>query len=211
MAIHYRTKGIILKKRNQGETDELFTIFTEKFGKLELRAISVRKITSKLRGGLELFYLSDIEFIQGKFQKTLTDAVALENFGYLRQDVKRLQLAYRIAELFDKIVQGQEADGKIWNLLHEVFEMLNKDDVPIKTQKLLPYYFLWNLLSYSGYRPLLQNSALQKKNSEITRLIELLLSENINILPRLDIQDTERKRLRITSYSYLIKVFEIAK
>ena len=65
MFTHYRTKGIILQKTDRGETDRLFTFYTKDFGKLDLLARAERKITSKLRGGLELFYLSEVEFIQG--------------------------------------------------------------------------------------------------------------------------------------------------
>ncbi len=56
MFTHYRTQGIILKKEDRGEADRLFTIYTKDFGKLELLAKGERKIKSKLRGGLELFY-----------------------------------------------------------------------------------------------------------------------------------------------------------
>ena len=63
MVVYYRTQGIILRKQDADEADRVFTIFTKDFGKLKLRAVSERKITSKLRGGLELFYLSEMEFI----------------------------------------------------------------------------------------------------------------------------------------------------
>ena len=34
MAIHYRTKGIFIKKAARGEADEIFTVYTKDFGKL---------------------------------------------------------------------------------------------------------------------------------------------------------------------------------
>jgi len=80
MFTHYRTEGFILKKIDRGEADRIFTVYTRDFGKLDLLAKAERKIKSKLRGGLELFYLSDIEFIQGKTHKTLTDTILVENF-----------------------------------------------------------------------------------------------------------------------------------
>lgn len=207
MAIRYRTKGVIFKKQDQGEADRMFTIYTEQFGKLEFRAISERKINSKLRGGLELFYLSDVEFIQGKFQKTLVDALVLERYGNIREDLIRLQIAYRISEIVDRIVQGQEADQDIWELLNEVFGTLNKNELPIATCKLLPYYFLWNLLSHSGYRPLLDHPELKKGDQKTTQLIELFLSQNAHALLDLQVRDEERKVLKTTSYNYLTKIF----
>ncbi|MCH7604511.1 DNA repair protein RecO [Patescibacteria group bacterium] len=207
MAIHYRTNTLILKKRDQGEADRVFTMYTEKFGKIDLRAVSERKINSKLRGGLELFYVSDVEFIQGKFFKILTDAVIVERHGNIREDLIRLRIAYRVSELMDRIVHGQEADKNIWKLLREVFETLNQNGLSVTTYKLLPYYFLWNLLSHSGYRPLLDHPVLEKEDQKTIYLIKLFLSQNVHALSELQISEEGRKMLRTTSYNYLTKIF----
>src|SRR4030042_2625434 len=131
MFTHYRTRGFIIKKDDRGEADRLFTFFTEDCGKLELLARAERKIGSKLRAGLELFYLSEIEFIQGKIQKTLTDSILINKFPNLRADSKKSKVAYAIGEILDKLVKGQEREGKIWELLGEVFGELNKNSSKI--------------------------------------------------------------------------------
>jgi len=158
MFLHYRTPGFILKKVERGEADCLFTVYTKDFGKLELLARAVRKIKSKLRAGLELFYLSEIEFIQGKAQKTLTDAILINNFKNLRKDLTKLTMACQISEVFDRLIRGQESDKKLWQLLNEVFEKLDNwtPGTPHSTKnslKIIYCYFLWNLFSLLGYRP----------------------------------------------------------
>ena len=109
----------MLEKEDRGEADRVFTVFTKDFGKLRLRAVSERKITSKLRGGLELFYLAEIEFVQGKTQKTVTDAWAIDQHILLRRDVNRLRVMHRLAEIVDDLVKGQEEDQRLWSLLSE--------------------------------------------------------------------------------------------
>jgi len=163
MFAHYRTQGFILKKTDRGEADRIFTIYTKDFGKLEILAKAERKIKSKLKGGLELFYLSEIEFIQGKTHKTLTDAILIENFPILRKNLERLPIAYRISEVLDNLIKGQEADEKTWNLLNETFQKLNNQQSTSNNQQLLYYYFLWNLLSILGYQPELYNCSLCQK------------------------------------------------
>lgn len=164
MFIHYRTEGIILKKEDRGEADQLFTIYTKDFGKLEILGKGIRKISSKLRSGAEIFYLSEIEFIQGKTYKTLTDAILIDSFQNLRKNLGRLSIAYKISETLDDLVKGQEADKKIWQLLIETFNKLNSYKLKPKSYKLIYYYFLWNLLSILGYKPeLYQCSLCQKK------------------------------------------------
>lgn len=153
MAVHYRTQGFILKKEDLREADRLFTVFTKDFGKLELLARSVRKIKSKLRGGLGQFWLSEVEFIQGKTYKTLTDTNLIDNFKNLKGDLKRLTVAYKIAEVLDNLVKGEEPDERIWGLLRGVLQRLNIPTLKASRLPLIYYYFFWNLLSILGYEP----------------------------------------------------------
>lgn len=152
MFTHYRTKGFILKKEDRGENDRLLTIFTEDFGKLELLAKAERKIKSKLRAGLELFYLSEVEFIQGKSHKTLTDAIKISSFPGIKKDLGKLEIASRAVEILDKLVRGQEPDARIWNLLGEIFEVLDGLESKKEKLQLFYYYFIWNFFSILGYQ-----------------------------------------------------------
>jgi len=168
MFTHYKTQGFILKKINLGETDQLFTIYTKEFGKLEVLGKAIRKISSKLRSGAEIFYLSEIEFIQGKGYKTLTDAILTDKFKILRKDLRRLNVAYKISEVLDDLIKGQEPDEKIWKLLQEVFEKLNSTEIKDWKLEILYYYFLWNTLSALGYQLELHNCVIcqEKINPE---------------------------------------------
>jgi DNA repair protein RecO (recombination protein O) len=163
MAVHYRTQGIIFKKVDRGEADQLFTVYAKDFGKLEILGKAIRKIKSKLRGGAELFYLSELEFIQGKTYKTLTDAILIESFLNLRKDLEKLAIAYKISEALEDLVKGQEPDPKIWDLLKKTFQRLNAFNLKPKTSNLIYYYFLWNILSVLGYQPELYNCSLCQK------------------------------------------------
>lgn len=163
MAIHYRTKGFILKKNDLWETDRIFTVFTKDFGKLGILGRAIRKIKSKLRSGMRLFSLANVEFIQGKTYKTLTDASLIEEFSNLRKDLKRLKITYDIAEILDNLVRGEQRDEKIWMLLRETFQILNKPSISVKECWLAFYYFLWNFLAILGYRPELELCSICQK------------------------------------------------
>jgi DNA repair protein RecO (recombination protein O) len=151
MSVHYQTEGIVLKKIERGEADQLFTIYTKDFGKLKILGKGIRKITSKLRGGIDLFYLSQIEFVQGKNLKTLTGAVCLNKFENLRKDFGKLTLAFKIGNIFDKLVQREEGDKKIWFFLKDFFNKMNNLNLRKPFLDLSYYYFLWNLFSFLGY------------------------------------------------------------
>src|SRR3989344_8727154 len=107
MTTYYKTKGFVLKKNDRSEADRIFTIFTDDFGKIEIRARAIRKITSKLRAGIDVFYFSEVEFIQRKNHKTLTDAVAIEK-NDCSQNFEKMIIYNKIAEVLDKFIKGQE-------------------------------------------------------------------------------------------------------
>ncbi len=232
MAVHYRTQGFIIKQTDRGEANQLFTIYTENFGKLEIFGKAVRKIKSKLRGGAQLFYLSETEFIQGKAHKTLTDTIVINNFKNLRKDLSKLAVAYQIIGVLDSLVKGQEPDEEIWNLLNETFEKLNKQNLEI-----IYYYFLWNLFSILGYQPeLYRCSVCQKKivpgilyfglkqggvvcgecfknpekdkeiNEDIIKIIRLFLTRDWPILEKLKVSVESQKLLKNVSETYLNEI-----
>lgn len=206
MFIHYRTQGFFIKKTNRREADQSFTVFTKDFGKLEILGKAIRKIKSKLRGGAELFYLSEIEFIQGKTHKTLTDAILIDNFSNIRKDLRKLKITYQIAEVLDNLVGGEEKDDKIWQLLKEVFEKLNS----LKRIEIIYYYFFWNLISILGYQPEFHNCSLlgKKINCDIVKILKVILKKDWQILSRLKFEPFHQKLLKNISEWYKIKVYE---
>src|SRR3990167_3370909 len=152
MAIHYRTQGIILKKREGGEADRIFTCFTRDFGKVSLAAPGERKITSKLRGGLEVLCLSEIEFVEGR-RSTVIEASLVNGYQLLKTDLARMRAALRLAETLHAFLKGQAQDERVWKLLKETLDILNDPAVLPQTWSPLYYHFFWNLVSLLGFKP----------------------------------------------------------
>lgn len=193
-----------MKKSARGEADELLTVYTKDFGKLEILGKAIRKITSKLRGGAGIFYLSDIEFIQGKTYKTLTDAILIDDFKNIRQDLVKLRAIHKIAELLNGLAAKEEKDDKIWDLLNEVFTKLNNYTLVASGYWLIYYYFFWHLVSILGYRPDISGCSIagQKINCDIIKIIKIILKKDWQILPRLKIEPTHLKLLENISGWY---------
>ncbi len=162
MSVRYQTEGFLIKKRDQGEADQLLTIYTREFGKVIVLGKGIRKIHSKLKYGADLFNLSDIEFIQGRKIKTLTDIRTLGSFRQTKMSLERVGTLSRMCFSLDLLTPEEEKDERIWDLLKEAFEGLNKGGFPF----LIFQYFLWNLFKFSGYEPsLYQCACCQKKLS----------------------------------------------
>ncbi len=153
MAVLYKTQGLVIRKTDSGEADRIFTVLSKDYGKIKIKGRAIRKITSKLRGGIDTFNLSGIEFIQGKNQKILTDAVVLEKFAGTKRDLAKIKISQMIGQSLDSLLVAEEKDEKVWNLTNKVYEKLNQYELSSSHYLLLYYYFLWNLFSILGYKP----------------------------------------------------------
>ena len=60
MSRAYKTEAIIIKRRNFGEADRILTILTKNYGKIQVRAPGVRKITSRRSSHIELLNFSSL-------------------------------------------------------------------------------------------------------------------------------------------------------
>ncbi len=153
MFVHYRSQGVVLEKVDRKEADQLFTIYTKDFGKLKVLGRGIRKISSKLRAGIEVPYLSEIGFIQGKTYKTLTDAVLIEKFQNISKDLEKINITNNILEILNIFIRGEEPQEDIWKLLVKTLKQLDIKGTNIQKQRLIYHYFFWNFLSLLGYKP----------------------------------------------------------
>ncbi len=204
MAVHYRTQGFFIKKADRGEDNQLFTVYTKDFGKLNILGKAIRKIKSKLRGGAELFYLSELEFIQGKSHKTLTDTILINKFPDIRQEPEKFKIVSDISEVLDNLVTKEEKDKQIWNLLEETLEKLNSS----KKTEIIYYYFFWNLAACLGYEPEFQDRLLDGKkiDCDVVKILKVILKKDWSILSRLKLEVSHLKLLKEVSSWYNEKI-----
>jgi DNA repair protein RecO (recombination protein O) len=153
MATQLATSGFVFKKEDIGEADRFFSVFTEDFGRINVFARAVKKSSSKLKSQIDIFSFVDIEFVQGKAKKTLTDAIALQKFSRIISSPKRFETASRIAISIDEIIKGQERDPQLLLFIKEIFDILNSENLKASQCDYLYYYFLWNYFCILGFRP----------------------------------------------------------
>lgn len=150
------TKGIVLSRTNFGEADRILTVLTPDFGKLSLMAKGVRRIKSKLAGGIELFSISQITFIKGRGEVSTLISSRLENhFGNIIKDLSRVQLGYDFLRLINKNTEDNTEAG-YFELLAAALVSLDDADLPLAITKL---YFEASLLALAGHSPNLTDDA----------------------------------------------------
>jgi DNA repair protein RecO (recombination protein O) len=155
-----QTKAIILARTEYGEADRIITLLTPEQGKLRLMARGVRKIKSKLAGGIELFSVSDVTYIRGRGEiGTLVSARLETHYGNIISTIERVQLGYDLIKLLNKATED-EPEPDYFELLKESFQALN--DATIDTA-LIRFWFQSQLLKLAGHSPNLHTDTTGRK------------------------------------------------
>jgi DNA repair protein RecO len=148
--------AIILNRIDYGEADRILTLLTPDHGKLSLLAKGVRRVKSKLAGGIELFSVSEITFIQGRGAVgTLISARLVKHYGTIVTDFERTMVGYELIKQLHRATE-EEPEQAYYLVLLEAFEALNDRSVALPT---ISFWFNAQLLRLSGHTPNLRTDS----------------------------------------------------
>ena len=140
-----RTKAIVLRRTNYGESDRILNLITPE-GKLAVLARGVRKEKSRLAGGIELFSVADVVVHQGRSSLgTLTGAKMLHFYGNIINDLSKLEFASTCLKKIERASEHTE-NPDFFSLLHQVFAGLHGG----LADELISIWFTLNLAHASG-------------------------------------------------------------
>jgi DNA repair protein RecO (recombination protein O) len=146
----------ILSRTDFGEADRILTVLTPEHGKLRVLARGVRKVKSKLAGGIELFSVSEISFIKGRGEiDTLVSTRLVKHYGHIVEDLDRTMLAYEFIKLLNRITED-EAEQDYFVVLQHAFAALDDHAIPLL---LINVWFTAQLLKLGGFTPNLVTGA----------------------------------------------------
>ncbi|PIP75008.1 MAG: DNA repair protein RecO [Candidatus Levybacteria bacterium CG_4_9_14_3_um_filter_35_16] len=120
----YKTEGIVIKRRNLGEADKILTIFTKRYGKIQVKAPGIRKINSRRSPHVELLNYSAISLYYGKNLPILIEAKTIEPFSDIKSDLKKISSAYHICELVDNLCPDNQENWDVFMLLKETLSLI---------------------------------------------------------------------------------------
>lgn len=145
----YKTEGIVIKRISLAEADRIITVYSQKFGKIKIKAKGVRRITSRRSSHIELLNHSVFSLYRGNSLPILTEVEALETFQDLKKDLKKIGLAYHICELVDSLCAENQENSRIFDLLKATLiqvSLMENEEIIVKKFELE----LLNLLGFYG-------------------------------------------------------------
>ncbi|OGM08285.1 DNA repair protein RecO [Candidatus Woesebacteria bacterium RBG_16_36_11] len=162
----YKTKGIILARKDYSESDRILSVYTKDFGRVSLLAKGVRMPKSRKRGHIEVFSLVDFQAVRGKGIDIMTEVEIIDNFAKIRKDLKKVALAYYFMEVIGKITSENEHNTKIFESVLHNLEAL-KYNSSLKEQRL---NFIHRILVDLGFWP--KGKVLEDADAKLSEILE---------------------------------------
>jgi len=151
----YRTEGIVLRRRSQGEADRVLTLCTPS-GKIQVIAKGARKVRSRKAGHIELFTRSS--FVISRVQNSwdiISQAETVAPHTSLRADLLRGTYARYVVELLDRFFTEGEGGQALFDLLDHTLTWLCEDADTLHPNDLdlAVRFYEQHLLGLAGFRP----------------------------------------------------------
>ena len=146
---NFSSQAIVLARKNFSETDRILTLFSKGFGKQTFLAKAVRTVKSRKRGHLEVFNLISFSASRGKDLDLMTEAEIVNNFSWVRKNLKKAAVAYFLVDVVRRVTRDDEAHPEVFDLLTEYLQKLEKTT----NLKSLRNDFTYHLLVLLGFWP----------------------------------------------------------
>ncbi len=126
----YKARGIVLRARNLGEADKIFTFFTQEHGKLDAVAKGVRRAKSVLAGRLEFTSEVALGLHRGRNLDVLTSADAIAPSWSGIVDPAAFATAHLVVELIDAFCETDLPMPDVYALLRGALRALAASNDP---------------------------------------------------------------------------------
>lgn len=144
------TKGLVIKEQTIGESDRLVTLLTADFGLVKAFVRRAKQLKSRLNSATTLFAYCDFSLYRSKDAFVVDDAVPIEVFFNLRQDIDRLTLAQYFAQLAYELSAEEQPQEELLRLTLNSLHLLCKGEKSITQIKAV---FEFRALCLGGYMP----------------------------------------------------------
>lgn len=162
-----KVRAIVLNKTDYGENDRILTLFSPDHGRLSASAKGVKKPTSRLRAGSEVFAFGEYVLVFSRGRYTVTGYESIDPFHELREDFDRLSAGALMLRVIDRSREDGEPDPEAFLLLLRGLDRLrNKEQTVAVTLS----SFLLRFCALSGYQPVLDTCVRCGKTGDLAFL-----------------------------------------
>jgi DNA repair protein RecO (recombination protein O) len=158
MPVEHRTRGLVLRTFDQGESDRVIHLYTESQGRVGAIAKGARRSKRRFPGTLEILSLVDVRLVDPPRAQLmrLESAKLIGAFEGITGRLARYAIACQFLELLDRLTAEREAHPELFHFAVGVLEVLREAE----PDRLLALLVLAKTLARLGYRPQLVRCAI---------------------------------------------------
>jgi DNA repair protein RecO (recombination protein O) len=152
-----RTRALVLRTFDQGESDRLVYLYTEACGRVSAIAKGARRSRRRFPGALEILTLVDVRLVDPPRAQLmrLEGARLVRPFERIVQELGRYAIACQLLEILGRLTGEREASPELFRFACGVLEVLESE----RSDRLLALLVLTKTLARLGYRPQLAQCA----------------------------------------------------
>jgi DNA repair protein RecO len=147
--MYYCDKGIVLRHRDVNEADVIASIFTLRYGRLEVNFRSARKSAAKLRPLTELFCYGDYRFYLKKYgaMPLCIGGGIISFYTEMRNNLEKMMMFSIISDIVLSLTPVYQSSEDKFNLILSSLDYLNSTE---SVSKWFVIVFIMNFLEYYG-------------------------------------------------------------
>lgn len=126
---NYRVEGIVIRRRNVGEADRIVTLFTKDSGKIQVKALGVRKLTSRRAAHIELLNHVVLTVHKARALPIVTEAQTVHAFSDIKKTLRSVGMGYHICELIDGLCPENQENTGVFSLLQNALKDLTRENI----------------------------------------------------------------------------------
>lgn len=160
-----KTKAVVIKKLDYGDTSKIATFFTEDHGKISAIIKGARSPKSKMGSVVDILNTIQIVYYKkaGRDIQLIKSADLISHYSNLKSDLDKLKYASAVAELLLNLTLEDESHPKLYKGTVRILDLMNESGDPAE------YYFVKFLIFFlkeTGYELQLDRCSICGKQTE---------------------------------------------
>jgi len=145
----YKVLAVVLNSREMRDAHRILTLFSKEQGKIRVVAHGVTKPTSRKRGAVQPFSVTDFLLRRGRELDSISQCEGREFFPGMWADLDKMLYAGHIAELVDALTVDGDPHEAVFVHIIKTLRELDKTADP----ELVARWFELRLMALLGYLP----------------------------------------------------------
>ncbi|ONI46750.1 DNA repair protein RecO, partial [Epulopiscium sp. SCG-B10WGA-EpuloA2] len=144
------TRAIIIKEFTVGEGDKYISLFSDKFGQINVSAKRANHYTRGFTAGTQLFVYGIFNIKKTRDTYKLLNIEIIKTFHKLRNDIVALSYASFIAEFLNEVTKENSSNKNLLTLTLYTLHEITKNKL---SPKLIRFVFEMRAMRYLGFMP----------------------------------------------------------